>query len=246
MRRIVLAFLGISFLAFGCRSSEPQPTAEEAAAFVERANADMLRLGTDASRADWVYSTYITPDTEALTADAERAFITAMAEYAKGAARFDTLSVPPDVRRQLDLLKRSLEMVTPADPAAAAELTRLSSSLEGTYGKGRWCRDTTKPDSCLDIEQITNLLAGSRDEARIREAWEGWHTISQPMRRDYQRFVELANVGARELGFADTGEMWRVKYDMPAAEFTIRGRPAVGAGAAPLRVVACLHADKTA
>lgn len=220
MRRLVLVFCGVSLLAYGCRSSEPPPTAAEAVAFVERANADMLRLGTDAGRADWVYSTYITPDTEALTADAERAFITAMAQYASGAARFDSLTLPPDVRRQLDLLKRSLEMVTPADPAAAAELTRLSSSLEGTYGKGRWCRDAAKADSCLDIEQITTLLAESRAEARIREAWEGWHTISQPMKRDYQRFVELANVGARELGFADTGEMWRVKYDMPAAEFT--------------------------
>ena len=63
-------------------------------------------------------------------------------------------------------------------------------------------------------------MATSRDPARLRQVWEGWHTISVPMRRDYQRFVELANTGARELGFADTGAMWRLKYDMPADEFT--------------------------
>ena len=40
------------------------------------------------------------------------------------------------------------------------------------------------------------------------------------MRKDYARFVELANKGAKELGFADTGAMWRQKYDMPADEFT--------------------------
>ena len=29
------------------------------------------------------------------------------------------------------------------------------------------------------------------------------------MRKDYARFVELSNQGARELGFADTGALWR-------------------------------------
>ena len=49
--------------------------------------------------------------------------------------------------------------------------------------------------------------------------WEGWHTISIPMRKDYARFVELSNKGARTLGFADTGAMWRSKYDMPPDAF---------------------------
>ena len=31
---------------------------------------------------------------------------------------------------------------------------------------------------------------------------------------------QLANKGAKELGFADTGAMWRLKYDMPAEDFT--------------------------
>jgi len=39
------------------------------------------------------------------------------------------------------------------------------------------------------------------------------------MRPKYQRFVELANEGAREFGFADLGAMWRSGYDMPPDEF---------------------------
>jgi peptidyl-dipeptidase A len=39
------------------------------------------------------------------------------------------------------------------------------------------------------------------------------------MRQRYARYVELANQGARELGFADAGAMWRSNYDMPADEF---------------------------
>ncbi len=40
-----------------------------------------------------------------------------------------------------------------------------------------------------------------------------------PMRKDFTRFVELSNKGARELGFKDTGAMWRSKYDMPPDDF---------------------------
>ncbi len=130
------------------------------------------------------------------------------------------MTLPVDQRRELDLLKRSLELVTPADPKQAAEVSRLATSLEGAYGKGKWCKDPKTPSTCLDLEQITDIMRTSRDPARLRELWDGWHTISIPMRPDYQRFVELANIGARELGFADTGAMWRVKYDMPADDFT--------------------------
>ncbi len=72
----------------------------------------------------------------------------------------------------------------------------------------------------MDIGAITKVMANSRDEKELRAAWEGWQTISPPMRQDYARFVTLSNTGAKELGFADTGAMWRSGYDMPADDFT--------------------------
>jgi peptidyl-dipeptidase A len=203
-----------------CAGGTAKPSAAEATAFLADVNATMLRLGTASGRASWVYSTYITPDTEALNARANQEYIDEVARFAKGAKRFDGVQVTPEERRQLDLLKLSLELVTPSDPKEAEEVTKLATSLEATYGRGKWCREPDKPDTCLDIEKITEILATSRDEKQIREAWEGWHTISIPMRQDYTRFIELANKGARELGFADAGAMWRLKYDMPADDFT--------------------------
>jgi peptidyl-dipeptidase A len=91
--------------------------------------------------------------------------------------------------------------------------------MDGMYGRGKYCPDEGKPQDCLDIEQITEIMASSRDARRLREVREGWHTISVPMRKDYQRFAELSNKGARELGFPDTGAMWRSKYDMPPEAF---------------------------
>ena len=201
-------------------SRPSQPTTADVDTFLESMNAEMLELGKAAGRAGWIYSTYITDDTEALNAKANQAYIEAVAAFAKQAATFDKVEVAPDKRRQLELLKVALVLVTPEDAALASELTQIAAKLEGTYGKGKWCADPAKPDDCLDIGGITQVMATSRDEKRLREVWEGWHTISVPMRDDYARFVELANTGARELGFADTGAMWRQKYDMPADDFT--------------------------
>ena len=196
------------------------PTAADAKAFLDRVNDTMLRLGITSARAGWVQQNFITDDTDALSAGADQAYIDATARFAKEATMFDQVVVPADQRRQLDLLKLSLVMATPADPREAEELTRTNAGLRSAYGRGTWCADPAKPETCRNIDDITKILAESRDESEQRAAWEGWHTISIPMKADYERFVALSNKGARELGFADTGAMWRAKYDMPPAEFT--------------------------
>jgi peptidyl-dipeptidase A len=93
--------------------------------------------------------------------------------------------------------------------------------MEGVYGKGKYCREKAPAgqEACLDLQEITRITANSRNEAELKEVWRGWRTVSPPIRKDYQRFVELANKGARELGFADSGAMWRSKYDMEPAAF---------------------------
>ena len=67
---------------------------------------------------------------------------------------------------------------------------------------------------------MERILAESRDPQELLSAWQGWHSIAPPMRERYARLVELGNRGARELGFADVGAMWRSGYDMPADEFS--------------------------
>jgi peptidyl-dipeptidase A len=198
-------------------SAQQAPTVAEAEAFIKNAEARMLELNTTASRADWVKATYITDDTEFLAAQADESAIAAQVEFAKQATRFDKLKLPANLARQLMLLKTSLVLPTPADPQASAELTKIVSGLEGAYGKGKWC--PPGKDKCLDIEDLTRLVASSRDPSELRDAWAGWHAIGRPMRKDFARFVELSNQGARELGFKDTGVLWRSKYDMPADDF---------------------------
>ena len=91
--------------------------------------------------------------------------------------------------------------------------------MEGAYGRGKYCPGGAAGEDCLDIEEITQILAESRDPKKLLDVWAGWHTIAVPMRKEYTRFVELSNKGAQAIGFKDTGAMWRSKYDMPPEAF---------------------------
>src|SRR5580765_925452 len=222
--RFTLAALALAAIAVGACTKRDDaaaapPTAAEAKQFLDGVNDSMKRLEIEQNQAGWVQQNFITDDTEAIQARVNQRVTDAIAKYAKEAARFDKVDVPPDQRRQLNLLKLSLVMVTPSDPKEGEELTTIMARLESTYGKGKWCADPSKTDTCMNIDAITKVMAESRDAAKLQQAWEGWHTISPPMRKDYARFVSLSNKGARELGFADTGAMWRQKYDMPPDAF---------------------------
>jgi len=210
--------LSAALALFAAALSAAAPTVQEARKFLDDAEKKLLALGNEAGQASWIQSTYITDDTEAIAAKANERAIAESVRLAKAATRFDRLRLPPDMARKMMLLKVGLTLAAPADPAESAEVTRLAASLEGAYGKGKYCPGAGKP--CLDIEAVTRIMATSTNPAELLDAWRGWHTISPPMRKDFQRFVELSNKGARELGFKDTGAMWRSKYDMPADDFS--------------------------
>jgi peptidyl-dipeptidase A len=201
---------------FTAMAANRLPTASDAKAFLDKAESELLALGVNSGRGDWIKSTYITDDTEAIAAKLDQAQIDATVKLAKESVTFDRIALPPVEQRKIKLLRNSLTLATPSDPAEAAEVTRLAASLEGTYGKGKYCPQEGK---CLDLEDITKIMANSRDPKELADAWTGWHAIAKPMRQPYERFITLANKGARELGFADAGAMWRSKYDMPPDAF---------------------------
>ncbi len=189
----------------------------DATAFIGKAESELLKLSVDFQRADWIRSTYITDDTETLAAKLNETLIGATMRLAKEATQFDRLALTPELGRKLKLLKLSLTLATPSDPVEATELTRIAAAMEGEYGKGKYC--PPGKNTCLDLEELSKILANSRDPKELQDAWMGWHAIAKPIRPQYQRFVTLSNKGSRELGFGDTGAMWRSKYDLPPEEF---------------------------
>jgi peptidyl-dipeptidase A len=193
-------------------------TPAEAEKFVDDAEKRLLDLSLRFSRADWAKSTYITDDTEALSANANKDLIAATTELVEQSRRFDGLQLAPDVDRKLKLLRLSLTLPAPKDPAEREELTKLAASLEGDYGKGKYCPEGDK-GKCLSLGDMEEIMGSSRDPEELKRIWLGWHQVSPPYRKNYARFVELSNKGAKEMGFKDTGAMWRSKYDMEPDAF---------------------------
>ena len=130
--------------------------------------------------------------------------------------RFDGLELDPDTARTLKLLKVSPTLPAPTDASQRKRLAQLSSELGSLYGKGKYCKN----GKCRDLGELSSVLASTRSSYNARlEAWTGWREISRPMRPKYAEMVDLANAGAKELGFADLGDLWRSKYDMAPDAF---------------------------
>lgn len=200
-------------------AGESAPTVAEADAFIADSERKLFDVGVKASRAAWVQQNFITEDTEEIAADAGQQATALTVELAKKAHRFDHLKLSPVNARKLLLLKLAIGFPAPVDLKEQKELAQVEASLDGDYGKGKWCPDGEK-GKCLDVTAVSKLLATSRDPEELKRAWIGWHAIGAPMRTRYARMVELGDKGARELGFSDAGAIWRSQYDMPPDEFT--------------------------
>jgi peptidyl-dipeptidase A len=67
----------------------------------------------------------------------------------------------------------------------------------------------------VTLDELETLMGTERNPARLEEMWTKWHAVAAPMREPYQRMVEISNEGARDLGYANVGQMWLSNYDMP-------------------------------
>jgi peptidyl-dipeptidase A len=194
------------------------PTVEEAKAFVNRVDTELKNLYTAAARASWVKQTYITDDTVALSAAADDATMEYLGRAVAEAGRFDGMKLPDDVARQIKLIKLSQTLPAPRDEKKRSELANIAASMDADYGKGKYCPPRLE-GKCLNLDELSNIIGTSRKYDELVDAWTGWHSISPPMRERYQRYVQLGNEGAKEMGFSDMGALWRAGYDMTPEEF---------------------------
>ncbi len=202
-------------------STEAAYANETADEFIARVNRELTEAYPEITSSQWLASTYINSDSERISAKANERYLGMLSKYIAKAKTFPAdAKMTPETARALHLLKIGVTLPPPNDPKALAEMTGLATKLEGMYGSGKYCPDSKKPEDCLDIGAVSKILAEptSTYDQQLN-AWNGWHTIAMPMRKDYQRFAELSNQGAKDLGFGNTGELWRSGYDMSPADF---------------------------
>jgi peptidyl-dipeptidase A len=210
--------LSLPFFLFVIQAqAASKPSVAEAEQFMKLAEARLNEIEVKAAQASWVQENFITDDTQALSADAQDQLTAATTELIEQAKQFDRLSLPPELARKFMLLRLSLTAPAPKDRALRKEMTQIGASLDADYGKGVYCR---KSDDCLDITTIERIMGESRDPNELKDVWLGWHKVGAPMRQRYARFIQLSNQGAKELGFKDTGALWRAGYDMTPEQFS--------------------------
>ncbi len=204
----------------GPSPSTDAPTAEEARAFIERVNDELRRVWFEEELAAWNYATDITDAHEAALAEKSAATMAYLSDAIERAKRYDGLDLDEDTARQFQRLKLAAGLPAPNDPQKRARLADVAAKLAGMYGKGRWCPDEGEEGSCLDLGDLEAIIGDvDRSPEDRRLAWERWRTVSVPMKPLYAEFVELGNEGARELGYADMGALWRSTYDMDPDAF---------------------------
>jgi len=220
MRSARISCVATSLLLLAaCAPRSPPAPAESATDFLARTEREMRQLDLEASVASWVQETYITGDTGLLASRSQERSLAYLSQSVAASRRYADQPLDPASARQLLLLTRGVAAPAPNDPSRRTELATIGARLEALYGEAKACRGTGDQRVCRNIDALTQVLASSRDIPALTQAWTDWHGIGAPMRADYTRFVELANEGARDLGFTDLGTLWRSGYDMPPAQF---------------------------
>lgn len=206
------------------------PTIQEAKEFLESAGLEIEALNLRGSKIAWINANFITEDTDWLASKVGEEYGLLSTRLANEAKRFNDLKLPADMARKLDGLKRGSNFPAPDKPGAAAELATIQTSLNSAYGKGKFKYKSNDPQfsafyndnegNVLNLGQASSIIAKSRNPEELKAVWEGWRTIAPNMRNEYARMVDIINEGSAELGFKDTGVLWRAGYDMPADDFT--------------------------
>jgi peptidyl-dipeptidase A len=208
---------GMEMLKSFTASKPAAPTAADAKAFVEKVEREFGALGEENARINWLYATNINYDSQWLVAKFSERITKLAVDFALEAKTYDAVQVPADVRRKLQFIKQGITLPAPQDPKMVVELAEVTTRLSSAYSTGKIeFGGKTVPQNETEI-----LMQTLRDPAKLSEVWTKWHAVAKPMKADYARMVEIGNAGAKELGYADVGALWRSGYDMTPDEFTV-------------------------
>lgn len=204
-----LSVLFIVFCASAFGSLSPQK-------FIEDVERESLKLNHDSNIANWINNTFITPDTDYLAAKATEKSAKVFREFVLESRKYESEKLDPDLKWKLELLRLGAPS-QPSDPKLAEEYSRITTEMSSDYGKGKYC-PTAK--NCVDINGVHQIMAESQDPEELKAAWKGWHAVGKGIRKNFERYVKLGNVGVNEMGFPDKSNLWRAQFDMPPDEFS--------------------------
>jgi peptidyl-dipeptidase A len=220
MKIIVSAFALAASLAATPAFSEEMAaptTPAEVSQWVKSADVAFAAQTVAEGHAAWVYQTYINEDSEFIAAEAGAKTTKLQVANALAAARAAGVTgLDPATQRQLTMFRTQITSPASTKPGAAEEVARLTASMQGAYGKGKG----TLKGQPINGSDIEAAMGTNRNPDELKEMWVSWNdNVGKPMKGDYEKVAALMNEGAKELGFADAGALWRSNYDMDPDAF---------------------------
>ncbi|MEO8367560.1 MAG: M2 family metallopeptidase, partial [Pseudoxanthomonas sp.] len=155
-------------------AAQTAPQGENADQFIARVNEEIRKSYPEISSAQWLSSTYINDDTQRLAAKANERYLTQLNGWIDQARKFEGQKMTPATARAIQLLKLQTSMPAPKDPAKLAELTQISTRMEGMYGAGEYCTGEGDAKQCRQLGALEDVLRSSRDYDKQLDAWQGW------------------------------------------------------------------------
>lgn len=189
------------------------PPAETAAAYADRAEAELAALLPDVARARWLAQTYVNDDTERLYARLDTQLGLLVGTLGRGARPYRDLALDPTTARRLALITARVEAPSPADPASAADFSAVRARLLAANARRAVSVAGVRRDN---YGEVRDAMEKANDPAETQALWTAWADSGAPLRTDYQAFVALSNRGARDFGFRNTAELWQSANDTPA------------------------------
>lgn len=178
MRQFLLCGAAIGALILsGCNPSggAAAKPKEDAATFLARAEKELSDFSDYAARVAWVNANFITEDTDWLNARAGSEGTLLTVRLANETKQYEGAELTPDQQRKMTILRAGIVMPAPSagtpeeQKAIADELARITTDLQSTYGKGKVTIDGKE----LNLEELSNILAKSRDPKKLQQVWEG-------------------------------------------------------------------------
>ncbi|MEQ9435509.1 M2 family metallopeptidase [Hyphomonas sp.] len=186
----------------------------DAKAFMARAESELSDMSDEASLVFWNQATNITDETNAAAAEVGARATKLAVSLANESKTFNIDDLPPELARKFTRLRAGITIPAPSTEGAAEELSNITTGLDAAYGTGTF----NYKGKDLTLDELSTIIETSRDPEELKAVWEGWRTVSPAMKDDYARMVEIANEGARELGYTSLDQMWLSNYDMPPEE----------------------------
>lgn len=176
--------------------------------FLEYYNTKFVDIIYKKNKAMFMRSVNITKHNMEREASANDEFRRQLANSRKKAREIDLTDCNEDTRRQFKILLKTKQSLNNMTAKKVADLkTKMTISYETTiipYKNGK-----------VALGELIGLVGSSSNTSELIYAWKTWRkTTSSRLRDNFEEYVKLNNIGARENGFKDAGEFYRSSYDV--------------------------------